>query len=309
MTGKSIGKWAILVLAMVFYAASALAQKLDATDKNDPSQRIRVAPASVFDMFRDAGMKPVNHQLTPVQNEKVRHAFALLPPLHQRILKQHLHSISFMDNMPNTALTSPVDSGGLSKMFNITFRAGLLDQTISEWATWKEATCFEPSDTASCSVRVEGGNLDAIIYVLMHEATHIVDAVTELTPRPSEPQGVIEPTRFTNGVWRTMNRPDNRYLDSLLEQTRFRSGRPLSISRAPEVYRKLAKTPFASLYGMAAWSEDIAELATIYHLTAKLKQPFYVVVTKADIELARYEPMKNVLVRRRAAQLATFYAR
>ncbi|GAB3491455.1 hypothetical protein GCM10027341_04430 [Spirosoma knui] len=272
-------------------------------------QRIQIAPENVFSLFREAGMQPVNHPLTRVQKEKVSHAFALLPPLHQRILKQHLHSISFMDNMPNTALTSPVDSGGLSKRFNITFRAGLLDQTISEWATWKEATCFEPSDTTSYSVRVEGGNLDAIIYVLMHEATHIVDVVTELTPHPSAPQAVVEPTRFTNGIWRTMNKPDNRYLDSLLEQTRFRSGRPLSISRAPNVYQKLAKTPFASLYGMAAWSEDIAELATIYHLTAKLKQPFYVVVTKDNVELARFEPMKNVLVRRRVDQLATFYAR
>lgn len=58
---------------------------------------------------------------------------------------------------------------------------------------------------------------------------------------------------------------------------------------------------------MAAWSEDIAELATIYHLTTKLKQPFYIVVTKNNVELARFEPMKNALVRQRLNQLATFY--
>jgi hypothetical protein len=254
-------------------------------------------------------MKPVNRNLTPAQKEKVRNAFALLPPLHQQILKQHLQSISFMDHMPNTALTSPVDSGGVPKLFNITFRAGLLDETISEWASWKENTCFKWAEGADYHVRIEGGNMDAIIYVLLHEATHIVDAVINITPHPAEKDTVIEPTPFTKDVWRTMNVPNDQYVDSLLEKNRFRSGKALPISLAPEVYRKLAQTPYPSLYAMAAWSEDIAELATIYHLTTQLNQPFYVVVTKDEVELARFEPMKNALVKQRLNQLATFYAR
>lgn len=254
-------------------------------------------------------MKPVNHPLTPTEREKVTHAFTLLPPLHERILKRHLHSISFLDNMPNTALTSPVESVGGLKMFNITFRADLLEENISAWATWKENTCFTPAADSSYQIRVEGGNLDAIIYVLMHEATHVVDAVMDITPHPAERNAVVEPTPFTKNSWRKMNVPAELYLDSLLEQTRFRSGKAVSIRLAPEVYRKLAQTPYPSLYAMAAWFEDIAELATIYHLTARLNQPFYVVVTKDKVELVRFEPMKNVLVKPRLEQLATFYAR
>ncbi|WP_229321146.1 hypothetical protein [Larkinella knui] len=300
---------AISVVVLVFFSAFTSAQKVDATYKNEPSQRIRIAPERVFNMFREAGMKPVNRNLTRAQKDKVSRAFALLPPLHQRILKQHLHSISFMDNMPNTALTSPVDSTGVPKLFNITFRAGLLDETISAWASWKENTCFKPADDAKYNLRVEGGNLDAIIYVLLHEATHIVDAVIGITPHPAEKQSVVEPTPFTKKVWSTMNVPDTPYIDSLLEQTRFRSGKPVAISLAPEVYRKLAQTPFPSLYAMAAWSEDIAELATIHHLTSRLNQPFYVVVTKDNVELTRFEPMKSALVQQRLGQLAIFYAK
>ncbi|KAA9354069.1 hypothetical protein F0P93_15770 [Larkinella humicola] len=306
---KSGLRWALLALVILFFSAFTKAQKSDVTYRNDPSQRIRIAPESVFKMFREAGMKPVDHGLTPAQKDKVKNAFALLPPLHQRILKQHLHSISFMDNMPNTALTSPVDSAGVPKLFNITFRAGLLDETISEWASWKENTCFKPADDADYKLRIEGGNLDAIIYVLLHEATHIVDVVMGVTPQAAEKQSVGEPTAFTNGIWRTMNVPVDPYIDSLLEQTRFRSGKAVPISLAPEVYRKLAKTPYASLYAMAAWSEDIAELATIYHLTTRLNQPFYVVVTKDGVELARFEPMKSALVQQRLEQLAIFYAK
>lgn len=308
MIEKSGFKWAILALTILLFPVFAPAQTLNSTDKNDPSQRIQRAPERVFKMFREAGMKPVNRNLTAAQKAKVRNAFALLPPVHQRILKEHLQSISFMDNMPNTALTSPVDSGDGPKLFNITFRASLLDETISEWASKKENTCFKQVDGINYAIRVEGGNLNAIVYVLMHEATHIVDAVMEITPHLSENQSVVEPTPFTKDVWRTMNRPDDPYIDALLEQTRFRSGQPVSISLAPEVYRKLARTPYASLYAMAAWFEDIAELATIYHLTAKLNQPFYVVVTKDGVELARFEPMHNRLVKKRLNQLDSFYA-
>jgi hypothetical protein len=308
MTRKLWSKLVMSTLIMLFFSASSRAQELDSAFNNDPSQRIRSAPESVFKSFREAGMNPVNHDLTPVEKEKVRNAFALLPPLHQRILKKHLHSISFMNNMPNTALMSPVDSVGGAEMFNITFRAGLLNENISQWATWKENTCFIQEADFGYKVRVEGGNLDAIVYVLMHEATHIVDVVTEITSHAVETNTTVEPTPFTKDVWQLMNLPAKPYIDSLLEQTRFRSGKPIPISLAPEVYRKLSKTPFPSLYAMAAWSEDIAELATIYHLTTKLNQPFHFVVTKDHVEILTFEPMKNALVKQRSDQLVTFYA-
>ncbi|WP_439558114.1 hypothetical protein [Dyadobacter sp.] len=180
-------------------------------------------------MFREAGMQPENHELTPAQKEKVSNAFALLPPLHQRILKDHLQSISFMDNMPNTALTSLLDTVEGRKVFNITFRAGLLDETISQWATWKENTCFKSEDSSNYKIRVEAGNLDALIYVLLHEATHVVDVVEELTPRFDKMDSVVTPTMFTKGIWSKPNVPAEPYLDSLLEKTRFRSGKPVAI--------------------------------------------------------------------------------
>lgn len=291
----------------LFVFSPAWAQKRDAGDPGALSQRVQVTPERVFKLFREAGMQPVHRDLTPAQAEKVRHAFALLPPLHQRILKKHLQSISFMDNMPNTALTSLLDSAGGIKTFNITFRAGLLDETISQWATWKENTCFTPVD--GYRVRVEAGSMDALVYVLLHEATHVVDAVTQVTPYFAEMDSPVAPTPFTKGIWRVANMPEAAYVDSLLEKTRFRSGRPVAIDLAPEVYRKLAATPFPSLYGMAAWSEDAAEMATIYHLTYHLKQPFYVVVTKDHAELARFEPMKNALVQPRLRHLDAFYSR
>lgn len=297
----------VVALIMLFLPTWSFAQSGDTLGKSEPYERVKIAPESVFKMFREDGMKPVNHALTTVEKDKVRNAFAHLPPLHQRILKQHLQSISFMDNMPNTALTSLLESGSGPKMFNITFRAGLLDETISEWATWKENTCFKLEGQGCYKVRVEGGKMDALLYVLLHEATHVVDAVTEVTPYSAEKDSIVTPTPYTKNVWRMVTVPEDPYIDSLLEQTRFRSGKAIPINLAPDVYRKLAKTPFPSLYGMAAWSEDLAELVSVYHMTSKLNQPFHVVVTKDNIEVERFEPMKNALIRQRLDQLSSFY--
>jgi hypothetical protein len=58
---------------------------------------------------------------------------------------------------------------------------------------------------------------------------------------------------------------------------------------------------------MASWFEDLAELSTIYHLTHKMNQPFRVVVRKNNLELSKFEPMKNKGVQKRLAELKFFY--
>lgn len=297
-----IHKFSTIVLSL-FLAIPIYAQ----LPNSDLAKRVLIAPESVFKMFREAEMNPVNHELTAVERAKVEKAFAILPPLYQKMLKTHLHSISFMDNMPNTALTSPVESSDSMQLFNITFRAGILNETISEWATQKENTCYDRSANPDFEISVEAGTLDALQYVLLHEATHVLDAVLNITPHPEERGALVNPTPYTKGIWYKMNVPTEPFIDSLLEQTRFRSGKMVPIALAPEIYKALGKTPFASLYAMASWFEDLAELATIYHLTHKMNQPFRVVVRKNNLELSKFEPMKNKGVKKRMKQLALFY--
>jgi hypothetical protein len=265
------------------------------------------APESIFENFREAGMDPTNHPLTEVERAKVEAAFSVLPPLHKKILSTHMHSISFMDNMPNSALTSPVVFQDSVIGFNITFRAGILHETISEWATKRENLLYDKTENNEYSVRIEAGPLDAFVYVLLHEATHVVDAVLKLTPPIENATDSAAPTLITKGIWYKMNVPFEPYLDSLIEQTLFRGGGRIPIVSAPEIYHTLSRMPFVSLYATASWSEDIAELETIYHLTHKLKQPFYVNVKKGNYELARFEPMKSKRVKKRLHHLRVFY--
>lgn len=287
---------------------SALSAQTKSNDENTfYKNRIAAAPESVFKKFIDAGMNPTNHVLTDAEQEKIAKAFSLLPPLHLKILKENLHSISFMDNMPNTALTSPVKAADSIKKFDITFRAEILNETISEWATWKEKSLFDTSANPTFKVQIDAGNFDAFVYVLLHEATHVVDAVLKLTPHSEEDEILVKHTVYTKNIWRLFNSPIAKFINPILKKTRFRSGKVQPIASAKEIYNALEKTPFTSLYGMASWYEDIAELVTIYHLTNKLHQPFVVYIKENGKLKSKFEPMKNKLVKKRLKQLDVIY--
>lgn len=298
----------IVIFFNVILFSTLSAQTKANEDISFYKNRITVAPHSVFKKFVDAGMSPTNHMLKETEQQKVAHAFSLLPPLHLKILKEHLHSISFMDNMPNTALTSPIEPEGATKEFNITFRSVILRETISEWATWKEKTLYDTSGNPSLQVQIDAGNLDAFVYVLLHEATHVVDAVLKLTPQAEDADSLVAPTAYTKNIWRLLNLPEAKFTYPILEKTRFRGGKVQPIASAEEIYNSLEKTPFVSLYGMASWHEDLAELITIYHLTNKLKQPFVVYIKENGEIKSQFEPMKSRLVKRRMKLLDIFYS-
>jgi hypothetical protein len=262
-------------------------------------------------MFEEAGgAAPTAHALTAAERRKLSAAFAALPPLHRRVLGERLRSVSFLDGMPNTALTSTVNPDEPYRLFDITIRAGVLREDVSEWLTWKERTCFEVAGSP-LSVAVEAGKLDAIVYVLLHEATHVVDSCLRIAPAiPSgdQPAGGAPASAFTEGVWSGRTTPSPRYRDPLLERVRFRAGgQTLAIDQADSVYASLRRTPFVSLYGSSNWYDDLAEYVTLYHLTEVLGQPYRIVIRKEGKEAFAYEPMKSDVVRGRVDQMKRFY--
>lgn len=264
----------------------------------------------VLQTFREAGMAPRSHSLTAAERRLVARALAALPAAHQRVLKERLRRLSFLDNMPNTALTSTVESAP-SPLFDITIRAAILSQTASQWLTEKERTCFQANDS-TLQVFIEAGLRPALDYVLLHEATHVVDASLKINPAYSATGQLLDSAAakpFTAGIWQDRTRPVPSLRHALLEQISFRrGGKVLPITEAAQVYAALARTPFVSLYGSAAWTEDLAEYVTVYHFTHQLQQPFRIVLRRKGQEILRYEPMKSTLVARRAKHMKRFYA-
>jgi len=275
--------------------------------------RVKETSAAVLKMFEEAGRsKPTQHDLTEVERRKVMAAFAALPPLHWRILSERLRSVNFLDGMPNTALTSTVNPNEPYRLFDITIRAAILRQSASEWLTEKERSCFSTAGSP-LSVSVEAGKRDAILFVLLHEATHIVDACLGITPTGhsvDEPAGSEIAGSFADGIWTGRIAPATAYHDPVRERVRFYAfGEPQPIGRAVSVYMSLSRTPFVSLYGSSNWSDDLAEYVAVYHWTEALKQPYRIVIRNAGTEMFHYEPMTSELVRRRVGRMARFYDR
>ncbi|MEK6154701.1 hypothetical protein WIW50_15640 [Flavobacteriaceae bacterium 3-367] len=272
--------------------------------------RIGETPSKILDRFRDAGMNPSRHTLTREEHKIVSSALNELPPLHQRVLKKHLLRISFLDNMPNTAFTAPISPNDSIKLYAITVRAEILNQTVSEWLTEKERNCFDFSNT-NLNVSIRAGELSAILYVLIHEATHIVDGALNLTPQYTVPQREIENSLksnpFTANIWKNRIEPIEIFQNKMLDEIYFKSRKKMPINKSQEIYGALKNSPFVSLYGRNSYHEDLAEIATIYHFTKKLKQEYQIVIAKGNSKLFSYEPMKSMLVKNRLPQLEYFY--
>jgi hypothetical protein len=284
-------------------------------DPTNPIEtRVRSTDASVLASFRDAGRpSPMDHPLTGAERAKLKFAIGSLPPLQRRFLRERLRTLSFLDGMPNTALTSTVNPDEQCQVFDITVNAGILSQNVSEWLTQKERKAFETTRSRLRLSVDAGTKFDALLYVLVHEATHVVDSCERITPhlvwsgRPAVARGGPA-TAFTEGVWSDLSLPVARYRDPLRARARFYAdGGGLSLDQAPAVYESLSHTPFVSLYGARNSLDDLAEYVSVYHLTEVLKQPFRIVIRRDDEDVFVYEPMKSELVRVRIGQMKQFY--
>ena len=74
-----------------------------------------------------------------------------------------------------------------------------------------------------------------------------------------------------------------------------------------ELYEALGRTPFVSLYGSAARTEDLAEYTTVYHLTQVLKQPFRIHVYDGNDLIFTHDPLVSQIARGRFELMKQFY--
>lgn len=262
-------------------AAPALAGRIGA-----PSQ-------DVIATFASAGMREVRaHVLSDAERARVEAALAALPALHRALLDKHLHRLAFVDGIPGhgSGLTSRLAQGG----YDITLRASLLDQSLGAFLTDKERHAFTP-DGSGRAVVIEASG-DALGYVLLHEASHVVDGALGLSTRADGP--------FTAGIWRDRTALAPSLAASPVATTAFRRAPALPASKAEAIYDALAHSPFVSLYASAAAPEDLAELLTWRALSRLHGATLAISVVDADgATLKRYAPLDFPGVKARMDQV------
>lgn len=224
----------------------------------DPLEdRARSAPEGLLKRFsKELNVNLSPHVVTSAEEATLAHALAQLTPFQREVLQKRLRAIYFIDGLPNNALTFPDGGSATEPTYSIAIRSGVLHETISELVTRKERTLFD-SANSELSVTVDAGTLNAMVYVLLHEATHIVDRAVGATPDPTHPGGNHP---LVSGIWRDDRTPVDEYRLPILMDIAWRHGRAMSITHAADLCKSLSRTPFVSVYASCDSHDDLAEL-------------------------------------------------
>jgi hypothetical protein len=151
------------------------------------------------------------------------------------------------------------------------------------------------------------------MYILLHESTHLVDYIENITPY-TEPEYKkflkikSSETDFTKSVWKDYDIPRQKF-PFTKKITFYGFNKPqLHLSESVGVYTSLTGSPFVSLYGSLSWAEDLAELTTYYHMTRILNQPFIISVMRDRKKILSIYPLNSPAVKKRLALLKKFYS-
>jgi len=268
--------------------------------------KARVGPPSehVLATYRGAGAIDVApHTLTDGERADVEAALERLPALHRRSLEAHLRRLSFVETDAGlgSALTSLVETCDGSIQFDITLRSSLLHDGLSAFLTRKEQGLFVP-DQSGYSVHLDAGDAPALLYILLHEATHVVDRSGAIA---------LDTADLRKYVWSEDGRALAPPIDeSIVSRIRWRGAPPMAIGETPRLYEELTASPFVSLYGATAASEDIAELFAWQYMAAHEHVELKIEVRdQAGALISSFRPLETAAVRQRLTRVAQILAR
>ncbi len=315
-------KWTTAMLLAVVMAATAPALRPDAlaneptavppqsAERNDVDTIMsRIGPPSQLTLstYIDSGMTaPTDHHLTAAEVSRVRATLARLPLFYRRMLVLHLHRLSFVDGVAGVGSGLTARLGKTRSASDVTFRASLFGESLTQFFTHKEQRCFQP-DGSDVSVDFEGGDMDAFTYVLLHEATHVVDFALGLSALRNAPNSHAP---IFAGIWENGSTLAPPYAGSIISENVFREaegGHPIKIGEAADVYRALAGTPFVDLFATASEAEDLSSAVAFDVLWRQDHiSPKVIVRNKTGNVLYVYEPMKNPKVQARLPLVKQF---
>lgn len=266
--------------------------------------RARIGPPhdETIKAYVEAGATDTRaHVLTDQEWAAVESAIADLPAPYRRVLERRLERLSFIDapSSTGTALTRAFDGPNGEPMFDITIRSEVIDKSLSDFLTQKEAMVFS-EDGSGYSVKVAAGQMSALTYILLHETTHVIDRTLEITMKGG-------PFKTVWADYRSLAPP---YAAGAIGHTTYRREPRLPASQTPALYRALGQAPFVSLYSTASAGEDFAELLAWSELSTRFETPLKIqVLDGRGVEIVSVEPLKSPAVRSRLQAAQAVLAR
>ncbi|KAB7765040.1 hypothetical protein [Xanthomonas maliensis] len=274
-----------------------------ATDLSATPLRARVQPAHEDSLraFSSTDRPARDHALSEREWALVEHAIDALPALHRQLLQRHLARLSFVDGpgSPGTALTRTHDGSDGQPLFDITVRADVLETSLSAFLTGKDARLFN-ADDSGYRIELEAGTVPALEYLLLHEATHVVDGVLNITADGG-------PFRNLWTDYLTLAAPLDR---GPLAHSLYRRKPAQPLAQAPALYAALADSPFVSLYSTASAGEDLAELVAWHTLSQRSKVKLAIsIVDGSGKRITSIAPLTSTAVQARMQTVDAILAR
>ena len=229
----------------------------------------------------------------------IRAAMAELPPEVKRLVARKLAGIYLVEDLGGTGFTEQVyDAHARPVAGFVVLDVTVLRRRANAWATWKENTPFKPQPGFRLTARIETKERDdrknAIQYILLHELGHVVSIDGNMHPPWTlEPKEVSSPGDYPFFAlsW-AVDAGANRYVtkfDDVLPQRRdvvYYLEAKLPASQMAEVYERLTRTNFATLYSVTRPGDDFAEAFASYVHIVLMKKPFEIRIFR-DGKVAR----------------------
>jgi hypothetical protein len=272
--------------------------------------RIQEAPEVLLSYLRRIDYDPTYKSYLPNATEKAlfRDYFALLPESYRRLLSERLAGVYFLDHFKGGGMADYVfaEDGGLYLI--MIFNAEVLRTPLGAWIAERDNSPFATGGDIA-AVNGLGAGYQGLIHTLVHEASHAWDYIHTMTPYVERDLFVAAnggkvvaapPTAFTAGVWADYALPVKAFLVPGREDLSFYGfGTAADPRKEAAFYRRLAATPFTSLYGCGSWPEDFAETFTWLYLREKLGLVYDVEVLRKGELVALFRPLENPLVQKR----------
>ncbi|MCL2067676.1 MAG: hypothetical protein FWG99_09465 [Treponema sp.] len=286
-----------------------LSYNLDLNKINLPiEKRILPAPEIIISFLNefDNVDNYASHELSDDERLLFMDYYDLLPETFKNIINEKVAGIYFIENFLGGGMTMPAFESNMNMYMVLFLNPEILNTNITEWINYRDNSIFmdnknEITLTVECNT-----NHYALLTTLVHEACHIYDYYSFVTPYTDKIVMNVQntqnnyPTSFIQDIWLDYDRSIELYDYKNRRNVSFydlgeRTDKILSL----ELFTALSKTPFTSLYGAKNWAEDFAETFTWYYLKKYFDVDFITTLSDNENILIVYNPNENELVKRR----------
>lgn len=280
--------------------------------KSSLLDKIQPTPGFVLDylIYLDSKSNYRDYKLSQKETEIMSEHLSLIPGSYKEILRERLIGIYFIENFWGGGMTDFV-VGTNNDIYTIIYlNPILLNMTLNEAFLLKEKSCYiRDNNNYKLEVNISD-EFNGILYILLHEMTHAVDYIENITPFTHKSllnyikeEGSKD---FISNVWTDYSTINSKYKSPIFDRITFygfNNGPYINIKDSIELYKELEKTPFLTPYSTFSWAEDIADLYSIYYLTSELNCNFEISVKINDKVAYTYTPFKRELIKKRVEMI------